>query len=774
MGFKILARTIFHLGAELISSDGIAFYELIKNAIDAKSEQIEIRVLIRIDHSEYLKIREKIEKDDSCELRLEQYKEKIASLIDSFQKNSKRLIKQVQQAEDAVELLNVLDWINQIKIKDTGHGMTLKDLDEIYLTIGTRSRLAQKNITNNEIILGEKGIGRLAVMRLGNLLKISTTTESETKWNRLNIDWRVFSHDSDEELSEINIKPLKGKIKRNDKTQGTTIRIGALSAPWTQDRLTEIARTEFSKLTDPFYAKRNYPIKLYFNQDRVTIPTFKSFLLKEAHAKIKAEFTKDKEGYPILRGNIDYILHGRKKTFQHTYLSLLSVTDNKAINEAPLQSLGPFSVEVYWFNRPLLKELENYSKTDLRNLLAEWTGGVMVYRDGYRVNPYGGPDDDWLGQDKKAIASGGFKMNRKQLVGKLEISKKKNPRLVDQANREGIRDCMEFEALRSLLKFLLQTEMLNFLNKVEEEKKTARPETFAVIQKRLESHKEIIDDNLKSLLGEFPKIKKTTYVKTIKQEVDLLESAITEAKAQVDAVEEGYEKVLYLAGLGMMVDVLAHELNRATGNTLDTVRGINNTDEVEKTEDLLFTLEHQLKTLKKRLQSLDPLSPAARNRKESIDLEKLIINILEAHEGQFDRHDITWSIETVNNDNKKYKIKAVKGMFIQIFENLISNSVYWLKMKSKLDDDFAPEINVIVDAGSQKVLFTDNGPGVEPERKEEIFEAFVTTKPPMEGKGLGLYISKELAQYHKMNIELLEKLGNKTGNLNTFCLSLSE
>ena len=53
MSFRITARTILQLGAELISSDGIAFYELIKNAFDAGSRRVDVDVYVRLDHNVY-------------------------------------------------------------------------------------------------------------------------------------------------------------------------------------------------------------------------------------------------------------------------------------------------------------------------------------------------------------------------------------------------------------------------------------------------------------------------------------------------------------------------------------------------------------------------------------------------------------------------------------------------------------------------------------------------------------------------------------------------
>lgn len=77
-----------------------------------------------------------------------------------------------------------------------------------------------------------------------------------------------------------------------------------------------------------------------------------------------------------------------------------------------LKNVGPFQFDLYWFNRKEIKETAGIEAPYVTNQVRIWAGGPMVFRDGFRVNPYGGPDDDWLGLDKKALASGGYKLNR--------------------------------------------------------------------------------------------------------------------------------------------------------------------------------------------------------------------------------------------------------------------------------------------------------------------------------------------------------------------------
>ena len=166
--------------------------------------------------------------------------------------------------------MGLVEEANYIEFADTGDGMSLADLNTAFLTIGTRNRLqerdeqrralARDNVWPSRPVLGEKGVGRLAAMRLGRRLHVRTTTAGEACWNLLDIDWGRFSHDSDKLLEEVPVEPRRGPQKDDRAVCGTTIRIAALSAEWSSKKLEEIARKEFSKLTDPFVARGVYPI----------------------------------------------------------------------------------------------------------------------------------------------------------------------------------------------------------------------------------------------------------------------------------------------------------------------------------------------------------------------------------------------------------------------------------------------------------------------------------------------------------------------------------
>ena len=789
MSFKITARTILQLGAELISSDAVAFYELIKNAFDAGSPRVDIDVVVRIKHEAYTEHRERIiversKKRSVAKSAINNYRERILKDIDTSAPEARELKKEILDATSWNELIDSLDNANYIQIDDTGCGMSLQELKDIFLTIGTRHRLKDREKQRRRLkrgnkrsvlrpILGEKGLGRLSAMRLGSHLWVETSKEGERKWNNIDIDWSRFSNESDEMIEDIEILPVEGVHKKDSKESGTLIWIFALTSDWTAGKLKEIADSQFSKLTDPFTPKRRYPISLSFNSNSVPIRRFDKILFQTAHAKVIAKYSVEDDG-PCLTGKIDYIMRNREKTILKDLRDLRSITGKSV---SVLRSVGSFKGEFYWFNKRILPAIDGIgNKRQVQNLVQEWAGGLMVFRDGFRVNPYGSPDDDWLDLDRKALASSGYKVNRRQIIGKVEISSIENANLVDQTNREGLRDCDEKEALISMLKNILESELRAFLNKVDEEVQAQIPVNFEDLEDRVGTEEKKIRQSLKMLQQKYPEVKKDKRIfSSIEDAIEKIRRLLDEAQDLADSFESGHTKLLNLAGLGLMVEIVAHELNRATQHTLRTLADTGRLTLDEDVERVFETLKAQLKTLQKRLRIVDPLSTAGRQVKENFDMVSWIEEILSSHDAQFWRHDIECYTEVKPvRATKGFQVKMVKGMIVQIMENLLSNSVYWLKQQSILEKNFSPEVLVTIDTRAKEIHITDNGPGVPTHRKEEIFQPFVTTKPPGEGKGLGLFISREIAKYHGASLYMSDEITINDDRLNTFIFAFGE
>ena len=778
MSFRVTARTILQLGAELISSDSVAFYELIKNAFDAGSQRVFIDVRVRMDHGAYLSHSKALRNGVSeSPATLETYRRHVLEDVDTAAPGADDLARRISQAKSFPDLLRRLEEANYVQIEDRGHGMSAKDLEEIYLTIGTphRRRQREKQSGNGTLrpILGEKGLGRLSAMRLGWRLDVSTTIEGERRLNRLRVDWREFTDDS-LMVEDVRVSPTKGGVKSDPSRSGTRIRIYALSSPWSTEKLGEIVADEFSKLTDPFVPESRYPINVRYNDQPVRIQRFDDILFEYAHASAEAEYTVGEEG-PRFVGTVQYKMRGRDNSFALDRTDLFSITQPSSLSD--LESLGPFSVRLYWYNRQALSAIEGIGdRQEVRDLVAVWSGGLKVYRDSFRVNPYGSPDDDWLDIDRQALASQGYKVNRRQLIGVVNISSLNNPALVDQTNREGLRDCPEKDVLVRLLQHLIVRQFRNFLNAVEQEVKAQIPTSFEELEERVEFEERTIRRNLNILFERYPEVRKDrNLVRPIDAAINRIRSLLSEASRLAESYDAGHTQLTNLAGIGLMVEIVAHELNRATTHTLRIIADADRHDMDDELGSLLQTLGAQMQTLQRRLRILDPLSTAGRQRRERFDLVSWVRYILEAHTAQFARHDVELDFRVVPESTQpRMRVFMVKGMFVQILENLISNSMYWLKLERQLNPSFTPSIQIILNIGERTLTLADNGPGIPVERMDEVFQPFFTTKRPGEGHGLGLYVSREIANYNGASLTLADDESIHEGKLNTFMLELGD
>jgi signal transduction histidine kinase len=787
--FRVSARTILQLGGELISSDGIAFYELIKNAVDAGSKKVHVEVQMQLPLDAIRKLMELAEESGTVGKNdLKKLKAEVTSGVSADAPDGDAVREAIADAESLDDLLSVVLDANSITFRDTGSGMTLGDLENIYLTVGTPHRLNERKSGSQRVILGEKGIGRLSAMRLGNRLHVTTSTAAEKAWNKLEIDWNDFGRDASQLLEEIEIAPYRGETKEEPTAHGTTIRITDLNTTWSLRKLADIAASELCRFTDPFAETNRFPIHLRLNGGAVPIPRMNEILNEHAHAHVEAELSiegEEDDPIAILEGKAQYLISGSTgnplsgRTLKFRYEndeieSLLTKREDPDVDLDSVLRLGPFAMKCLWFNRRLLKAVEiDDSTLDLKKAVRQWSGGLMVYRDGYRVPPYGGPDDDWLDLDRGALAAQGYKVNRAQLVGKVDISARHNPLLRDQTNREGLRDCPEKRALAGILKHILEVEFRGYLKEVDEEVRDRERINFAAFTERLAEAEERINnslDELSEIDDEHPELEIGALSKRLQRAFSTVVEVVTEVQDTVETVEDEKARVLHLAALGLSIEKLAHELNRASKHALEALsqmEGSPNASALKRSAIL------QLQSLRKRLQNLDPLLTPARQTKQEFDLGKELQAVLDGFEARFERHDITPKL--VTKGEGPVKVKFVRAMFIQVLENLIDNSVYWLSVgkRRKIADETPREIRIVLDGNRNVIELSDTGPGIAPENRDRIFQPFFTLKPAGRGKGLGLYIAREIAEYHGGTLKLTDKGLKATGRLNTFELDFS-
>lgn len=785
MGFKFAARTLLELGKELISTDEVALYELIKNSIDAQSDVVVIEFNICLLRAHYDEALDALQKKKPLEAIRDRVKgcllPEAATATRLAFVNAIDIAMDLDTFEEALHNAYVLT--NWIEVRDHGVGMSLDDLNNVYLTVGTRSK--RKENLKGAAYLGDKGVGRLSAMRLGEHLLVTTTKSGERNQNVLAIDWSLFGHEVEGEVGDIQLDPKQGLLKESAHDHGTIIRISGLTADWRRGRVVDLLNGAIARMVDPFQPGRgNKLLRVTHNGARLLVPSVPPLLLRAAHATCKA--TLSFEGSePVFAGTIDYGFRDYKVSFDQRGAELYSITqkvfqkrgkrghaatETAAIRPEAIAELGPFEVEIYWYNRRTVDGITGLTgkSSETREMIAAWSGGLMLYRNGFRVLPYGEPDDDWLELDKRAFGQAGFLLNRQQLLGQVTVHSA-HTALSEQTNREGLIQSEASDALIAIMMWLMHIEFRHVLNEADKRDRKLRISEATEALTEFRSDQLKLESNLEQLRQKVPSNASSAYER-VKSSIDSIivrcDEAVDTAEMALKNVVSEREQFVYLAGVGLMTEFIFHELDRAIRQATNV---LSDTRRQHPVDASLLSLEQQLVTLQKRVSAFDEMTGEKRQTKTKFDVAEVIKTVITSHSKEFERHGIKCEF-----DSAVLEVRAVKGMLIQIVENLVANSVYWLKQQARIEHDFKPLIRFALDPRRKVLQVSDNGPGVSKERRERIFEAFVTSKPPGQGRGLGLYICRELAVYHDWTLAMSEEIGEyREGRVNTFVLAFT-
>src|ERR1019366_1730416 len=189
-----------------------------------------------------------------------------------------------------------------------------------------------------------------------------------------------------------------------------------------------------SRLLSPFRDTDNFRINMVSDEFPEYSGELRSDFLEKAPYSVVAEF----DGVQT----IAFSLNGRRKT-SHRW------------NGQGDLACGPVKIRLFAFDLDGEAIARIGPRMELRAWLKEWTG-VSIYRDGFRVWPYGEPHDDWLRLDQRRVNSPVERLSNNQILGFIDIGRDRNPDLLDQTNREGLIHNPPFEDLRRLVYFALQ------------------------------------------------------------------------------------------------------------------------------------------------------------------------------------------------------------------------------------------------------------------------------------------------------------------------------
>ena len=724
------ARLLTMLGDQLIKNERIALVELIKNAYDADADRVEVR--------------------------FEDFKPDLTHAADS-----------------------------RIVVRDNGAGMTPDVVRNEWMNPAAPTKYLTKRAGRRKtpgkgrVVQGEKGIGRFAILKLGKVVTVTTRPRSADMETRLTYDFARFDDDfvseNDEQkdifLDEIGIEfSQAAPTLLPDAQHGTVIEIRELKGAW-NDRVIEDLYRDVSNLTDPVsrltHKERpdRFEIVVFCNGklgsvDDDQAESLKALIDDKAVLKINGRFRSSENMFSFdLNDTVEEVnlkdskvtglwvwreRFGRKRrTDPARQMSMLFPSENHAgkkdrvVGESTGFVCGDFAFHFYVFDfsRGIggRHELNQKEKDRLKE------HRIYLYRDGVRVYPYGDRDDDWLKIDvTRGIGRAGDFFSNDQIVGWIDITQEGNPNLRDKTNREGL---IETGGAAGDLIFLVQL-LLSYV------KQHPYARYYYKKQKRKESR--FLDDavvarSLADLKSTFEEVGQKSQV----QAVAKIESAYQREKEYLSQRAETAED---LAGVGLSVEMASHDimllLNRALriGGRLARMARTAGNEEIRQQVDMLVGVLQQIVD---GMGDVQILFKSSRRRRRVQKIEPVLDRIHKIYETLLDERRIRY--RKVTTGHSPLVANTTDGVIMQVLINLFDNAAYWLETV----DPFRREICVILDGDRGELIFSDGGSGIDPEDLPYIFEPFYSGKG-QEGRGLGLYIARQLLERHDYHIATAE------------------
>jgi signal transduction histidine kinase len=630
--FRPKARLLKLIGEELISDEVVAVTELVKNAHDADARSVRV------------------------------------------------VFKNVTGADGTIEII------------DDGCGMDRDTFLGGWMQPASSTKASEDSRVTDRgrRVLGEKGVGRFAVDKLGRHLELISLRDGHNGEVRAVFDWNHFDNDVDM-LSEVRhrweIRPA-AEIKQH----GTILRITGLRQAWSE-RLFRRLSTRLKRLQSPFGSTHGFSI--YIESDE----------FPEYAGEVRSSFL-DRSPYQMtlyFDGTDTFKIEvcGKKRT-------------ETAGSGSGQLSCGPVRVALYAFDLETEAIARVGPRVDVRAWLREWSG-VSVYRDAFRIWPYGEPHDDWLRLDQRRVNNPVLRLSNNQVVGFVEISRDKNPDLIDQTNREGLIHNDALRDLRKLIEYALQL--------LEAERQRIRhPAVLTRSEKRRRTPVQVpFADEIEKLAASGDGTASRTLRKVAAQAREAAEAKQAEVERLVHAYNDLAAAGQAAISIGGALGSLVTELRSEIGSGKTSSAALRILDDIEQ-----------------HLAMLDTVGAPAPLRRRTMDVLAELEVFKTAMAPRLTSAGVVFSITSEGSDLQRVDMHPYS--FRRVLHILLANSFDWflrsenprVSVHSRLRDD------------SCELTFSDNGNGIPRAAAERVFEPLFTTKDG--GRGMGLTIAKGLVE----------------------------
>jgi len=380
-----------------------------------------------------------------------------------------------------------------------------------------------------------------------------------------------------------------------------------------------------------------------------------------------------------------------------------------------------------------------------RSIISENTG-IAIYRTGFRIRPYGEPDNDWLKLENRRVQNPSKRIGHGQISGSIHVSSEQESYLVERSSREGLETNSAYDRLIELITNVLiniEQKRFDFRAKAGISRKPKKNIDKARGIASLESLTKAVE-NLS------PEEQKPLLLKIEKES-----QALTKTLDEIEA----YQKLLESrAALGMVVAQVIHDgrtylepINSSAKSIIDKVDFLlEDSKKGELVRKYYPTYGQAIRTGAKGLtslfKSLDPISGRRRGRPVNFSALDTVDNSLNLLEEELIETGITVDIDIDENLN----LYGYSGDLQSALMNILQNAIHWLcsiQLKSK-----TIAISAIVEDMNMKLSISNNGPLIDEADTAGIFEAGFSLKS--NGHGLGLAIAKEACRHSKGELYL--------------------
>lgn len=633
----------------------------------------------------------------------------------------------------------------KIIIEDNGIGMSPETIVEKWLVPSTNDKLIRKVSQRGRFMQGEKGIGRFSAAILGEKLNLETVCDSLI--TTIEINWNDFT--SDKFLDQIEIELI---TEKTNKKNGTKFEIECLNGIniWNKSSI-EYLEKELRKMITPIDNRTDDEFKINL--------IFEDFFLKE-YSNTKIEI----EPYPLLN-YYNYRIFGKvfndgKSNIEFEYYKNDKLKKENVSRDIilpkDLDYCGTIEFDFRVFERDkenlikmfkndefIFSSIDSMKQTEIKRLLDKICG-ISIYKNDFRIRPYGDEGYDWLELDKKRVQDPSHKIGFNQISGTIKIEAENKSGLWEKSARDGIREDSHYHGFKYIISTVIEILEIKRTNL----KKSKKEEKSTILT--------INNDYLKEKITEVAKESGLP-----EKDVDKIEKIIDEdTKIKDEKINELTHQISKYEGqatLGKIMDLIMHEVRKplmwfkTQSSTIekkyDRYLTNPNSEDLEQMIKIIEKSKMHAKLISDFFNKIDILATRSNEEKEEYIIYEVINDSIEIFDSTLKSKGITVDI----NCNELTYFYGWKKDLIMALSNIIENSIHWI---SNFD---VKEKKIFIDVNEykEKIIITieDTGIGIAREVLEDdiLFKPGISTK--YKGTGIGLAIVGNCLERNNGHVE---------------------